>query len=348
MLIADLSTVEARAKLAGFVATSVGAPCEVERAVPLAGGASRDMWLIDLSTGDAYERLVLRRDLPTSMVDSALSRQQEFTLMQAAHAAGIRVARPRWLCTNPEVVGSPFFLMDFVQGIAIGRKVVFAPELAYARDALCDQMAEQLAKIHALDTRPLGFLPRPPANISPAQDAIAQTYTLLDALGVKNPAFEFALRWAERHAPTPEALTFAHGDFRIGNLIIDAEGLAAVADWEFAHIGDPDEELGYLCMRDWRFGGKYRVGGICDREPFLIAYERASGRIVSRRAVDFWEFLGNVRWGVICLSQANRHLSGLDPSVEYASLGRRSAEMQYEALRMIRQMEEDAEAAGGS
>jgi aminoglycoside phosphotransferase (APT) family kinase protein len=198
-------------------------------------------------------------------------------------------------------------------------------------------MAAQLALIHALPA--FDFLPRPPEGVSPAQDAINQCYAVLDRLGVSNPAFEFALRWAERHAPPCDNLTFIHGDFRLGNLIVNTGGLAAVADWEFAHLGDPLEELGYPCMRDWRFGmGTLRLAGIADREPFLQAYERHSGRTVDRQAVDFWEFLGNVRWGVICLAQANRHLSGQETSVELVSLGRRSAEMQLEMLRLIQQM----------
>ena len=339
----DLSTPAARDRLAAFLATAAGVPCGVTSAAPLTGGASRDMWRIDAQIDGQPQPLVLRRDLPTSMIDSALTRTQEFHLMQVAHAAGVQVARPRWLCADPAVLGSPFFLMDFVEGSAIGRKVVSAPELATARRALPDQLATQLAAIHRLPLESLGALagelPHPPADSTPAQDAITQAYALLDSLDVHNPTLEFLLRWAQRHAPTPVALTFAHGDFRIGNLIVNADGLAAVADWEFAHIGDPNEELGYLCMRDWRFGAPLRVGGISEREPFLAVYEAACGRIVDRQAVDYWEFLGNVRWGVICLSQANRHLSGRDPSIELASLGRRSVEMQYEALRLVRTME---------
>jgi aminoglycoside phosphotransferase (APT) family kinase protein len=271
------------------------------------------------------------------MHEQALSRAQEFAVMQAAHKHGVRVARPRWLCEDASVLGAAFFLMDYVDGISIGRKIVQMPELERARDVLPEQMAEQLALIHTLE--PFDFLPRPPESVSPAQDAINHCYAVLDRLGVSNPAFEFALRWADKHAPSRDQLTFIHGDFRLGNLVVSPDGLAAVADWEFAHVGDPAEELGYPCMRDWRFGvGHLRLGGIGEREPFLDAYERHSGRKVDRTAVDFWEFLGNVRWGVICLAQANRHLSGREPSVEFASLGRRSAEMQIEMLRLMRQM----------
>ena len=328
---------EFRQRLEGFLIRQTGSNVKIENAVPLAGGASRDMWVIDLSIESSHQKLVLRRDTPTTMHEQALSRAQEFAVMQAAFERGVRVARPRWLCDDPSVLGGAFFLMDYIEGIAIGRKVVQMPELAAAREVLPEQMAEQLALIHTLE--PLDFLPRSPEGRSPAQDAVHYCYTVLDTLGIANPAFELALRWADQHAPPCDQPTFVHGDFRLGNLIVNAQGLAAVADWEFAHMGDPMEELGYPCMRDWRFGvGHLRLGGIAEREPFLQAYERHSGRKVNRKAVDFWEFLGNLRWGVICLAQANRHLSGREPSVELASLGRRSAEMQMEMLRLMRQI----------
>ncbi len=336
-----LSPDEFRARLVDYLTEVSGVIASVDRAEPLAGGASRDMWLIEATFDREPQKLVLRRDLPTTMLESALSRAQEFRLMQAAHSSGVKVARPRYLGDDPSILGAPFFLMDYVPGIAIGRKVVQMPELAAARARLPQQMAQSLAAIHAIDlsAHRIDFLPAPAEGRTPAQDAIAQCRSILQALEIENPTFEFALRWADEHAPQPLRVCLVHGDFRIGNLIVDETGLAAVADWEFAHIGDPLEELGYCCMRDWRFGvGELRMGGISEREPFLQAYETHSGLQVDRQAVDYWEFLGNLRWAIICLAQADRHLSGRDPSVELASLGRRSAEMQYEMLRLIESM----------
>lgn len=328
-----------RAGLSAFIDQMSGTPCTINTMTPLAGGASRETVFVEATIGDQPQKLVMRRDYPTQMNEAALTRSQEYRMMDAAYQHGVKVARVRWLCDDPEAYGleRPFFLMDYVAGESVGRKVITAPELAHAREVLPEQLAEQLAKIQSLDPAPLEFLARPRDN-DPVLEALASTYELLDSLGAHIPAFEFALRWADQNRPRSRRVTFLHGDFRIGNLLVNHDGLAAVIDWEFAHIGDPDEELGYLCMRDWRFGNdRLRMAGLCDRERFLMAYERASGVQIDRCSVDWWEIIGNIRWGIICLSQAERHLSGHDPSVELASLGRRSAEMQLEALRLIKQ-----------
>ncbi len=313
-------------------------PVQITDAKPLAGGASRDTWFLEIQVGDETQKIILRRDLPTQMFDDALTRRQEFQLMDAAYKHGVKVAKMLWACDDESVLGSPFFIMDYVEGISIGRKVISLPEMASARAVLPQQMAEELAKIHSLDVsaNQLDFLARPQAGRTPAEEAMHQMLTILDDLEIHNPTWEWALRWAQNHQPDPNPLSFIHGDFRIGNLLVDETGLTAVIDWEFGHLGNPDEELGYLCMRDWRFGqNDKRAAGLTDRETFLTAYEKFSGRSVSRESVDWWELMGNIRWGIICMAQANRHLSGEEPSVELASLGRRSAEMQLESLRLI-------------
>lgn len=333
---------ELPARLSDYLTQVSGQQARVTAAHALAGGASRDSWAFNAEFANGrQEQFVLRRDLPTTMNETALTRPQEFAMMRAAYAHGIKCAKVRWLCEDPAPLGMPFFIMDYVTGVSIGRKVITAPELEAARAALPAQLATQLALIHALDWRgaQLDFLPQPTTD-NPAKEAVAGVYAVLDELGAVVPALEYALRWCDVNAPAPQRITFLHGDYRIGNILVDAEGLAAVIDWEFAHVGDPAEELGYLCLRDWRFGNDLkRAGGLSTRETFLTAYEQATGWQVDRRAVDWWEVFGNVRWAVICIKQAQRHLSGQDPSVELASLGRRSIDMQAEALHLIRRFE---------
>lgn len=321
-----------------FLQAQTGAAITIQAIKSLPGGASRETAVIVGTQDGAPFQLVLRRDLATEMIDNALTRAQEYAILKAAEDAGVQVPRPRYVASDPAILERPFLLMDYVEGVSIGPKVVRAPELADARAALPAQLAQQAAKIHAIDINlpELGFLERPPAGRDAARHALDHLNSMIERLGVKQPAIAFAVRWCERNAPDPVPPTVVHGDFRIGNVLVGLDGLNAVIDWEFCHVGDPREDLGWPCVRDWRFGAvDRRLGGIADREPFLVAYEAATGTTLDRKAIDYWEIMGNLRWGVTCLAQADRHLSGKDISIEFASLGRRAIEMQAEFLRLI-------------
>ncbi|GAB1420630.1 phosphotransferase family protein [Anaerolineales bacterium] len=334
-------------QLSEYLSHSSGQKITIQDAKPLAGGASRDSWYLraEISEPDGTKQeahWVLRQDLPTQMTETALTRRQEYLLMSLAHKAGVKVAAMRFLCEDHGVLGSDFLIMDYMPGVSIGSKVIRDEALAAARAVLPEQLAQELAKIHQMEIGPeLSFLRKPQPGLSPAEQTISHMRGVLDQLRVRNPVWEFLLRWCERYLPEESPLSFIHGDYRIGNILVDKSGLSAVIDWEFAHIGDFYEELGYICMRDWRFGkGHLRFAGLSDRDQFLKAYESARGISVNREKVDWWELMGNIRWGIICHSQADRHLSGADPSVELASLGRRSVEMQYEALCLVQRMKQ--------
>jgi len=148
-------------------------------------------------------------------------------------------------------------------------------------------------------------------------------------------SFSRHARRRHRRLPPPRTPVLVHGDFRIGNVMVGEEGLRAVLDWELAHVGDPREDLGWLCVRSWRFGAAPPVGGLCEREPFLAAYAAAGGAHVDPAAVRWWEVLGNLKWAVVCIMQAKTFLDGHVRSVELASLGRRVAEMEMELLDLM-------------
>ncbi|MEO7908679.1 MAG: phosphotransferase family protein [Roseiflexaceae bacterium] len=329
------------ARLAAFLAHAAGVPAAITAMQPIAGGASRETWAVDAEIGGAHAALVLRMDLASSMNPDALSRPQEFALLVAAHAGGVLAPCPRWLDADGAALGRPFLLMERIPGESIGPRVMRRPELAAARAHLPAQMAAQLARIHALDLAALKFLPRPPANRSPALHALDHTRRMIDAIDLQKPALELGLRWLAQRAPSCQQLTLVHGDFRVGNLLIGPDGLNAVIDWEFAHVGDPHEDLAWPCVRDWRFGNTaLHVGGVGALAPYLAAYESAASCTVDRNALRWWEIMGNLRWAATCHLQAHRHLSGADPSVELVSLGRRAAEMELEFLTLIEETQE--------
>lgn len=296
----------------------------VEGLERMAGGASRETWLF--SAGG--ERFVLRRDPPGHVVES--SRRQEFALLEAAAVAGVPVPRVRWCEDDPAVLGTAFFVMDFVAGETIARKILRDPALADARAALPEQLAAAAARIHAMPLAALGA--------APASDAASDAAELARYEGIyraitpdPHPAIELGLRWLAAHAPGRTRRSVVHGDFRLGNFIVGPEGLRAVIDWELAHAGDPMEDLGWLCVRAWRFGAEAAVGGLCERERLFAAYERAGGEAVDPQVVRWWEVFGNLKWAVICIMQVRTFLGGTK-DVELASLGRRVAEVELELL----------------
>ena len=327
-------------RLEAYLSRETGSPTAVSGLRALAGGASRAAIAIDISVerGEraGVHRAVLRLDLGGKIYESSLSREEEFRVIAHAAAGGVPVPLPLWASSDPDVLGRDFLLLERIDGETIGRRIVQLPDLAEARKALPRQMGVALARIHALDPAPLRFLPRPSPTGEAARSVLERARAELDRIGGAHPGLEAGLLWLLENAPGSAEAVLVHGDFRMGNMIVGPEGLRAVIDWEFAAMGDPHEDLAWPFVRDWRFGNdSLRFGGLSDGHEFLSAYEEAGGRRPDPWRLRYWEILGNFRWALGCLTQAHRHLSGVEPSVELASLGRRSAEMELEMLELI-------------
>ena len=281
----------------------------------LAGGASKEAWAVDLADGRA---LLVRRASVGVIHRDTLTLEQEFHVLEAAVAAGVRAPRP--VLYLGDVGGHEAFAMERVEGETIGRRLVRDPP-----PGLPLEMADELAKIHSIEAP--GFLPR--------GGAIERFYDELDSVGEPHPAIEYGLAWVRERLSSPREPTFVHGDFRLGNLAV-ADHLVAVLDWEFAHVGDPVEDVAWPLVRAWRFGADARhLGGVGDLEPYLERYNEVTGRDITLDELRVWEVFGNVKWAIGCLTQSRRHLNGQDRSVEYAVLGRMAAEMEYELLDLI-------------
>lgn len=331
---------ERRERLESFIGRESGAARVAVRGLRrMAGGASRETWSLDaeLERDGRTERLplVLRIDPPGHRIQS--SRSEEFRILRVAEEAGVPVPKPHWLGDDPAILGSPFIVMERIEGEALARRLLRDERFAVARRVLCGQLGEALARIHSIDVAKLPFLAGIDDRRAPAEVAVETWQQTYDAIAPEpHPAVELALRWARTHLPGPATIAVVHGDYRVGNVMFGEQGLRAVLDWELCHAGDPIEDLGWLCVRAWRFGNDAKpVGGIGEREELFAAYERASGRPVDRRRAHFWELFGNCKWAVMCMMQAKTHLEGAIPSVELASLGRRTAETEIELVELL-------------
>jgi aminoglycoside phosphotransferase (APT) family kinase protein len=289
----------------------------VSEPVLLPGGASKEAWAVDVGG----ERLLVRRAGGGVIHRHTLSLRDEFEVLRTAHEAGVKVPRP--VAYIEDLDGREAFVMERLAGETIGRRIVrmaVPPQLPV-------EMAEELAKIHALPPERLPFL---------REASIGRLVEELDEVGEPHPAIELGLWRLRESRPPPRHPVVVHGDFRVGNLVVDESGLVGVLDWEFAHLDDPARDLAFSLVRAWRFGvPEKRLGGIGDAEPYLERYNELTGFGVRPEELDYWELAGNVAWAIGCLTQAQRHLSGQERSVELAILGRLGAEVEYEICHLL-------------
>ncbi|EWY38592.1 aminoglycoside phosphotransferase [Skermanella stibiiresistens SB22] len=306
----------------------------------LSGGAIQENWSADLEIAGGphagRHAVVIRTDAPSGVAVSH-GRAQEFALFKVAHEAGVTVPEPLWLEPTGTVTGRAFFVMRKADGVAAGHRLVKDDTLGGGRVALAEALGRQLARIHAI--RPpraeLDFLEMPEG--SPATYAIGRYRAWLDGAGVSKPVLEWGLRWLELNAPPRGEVALCHNDFRTGNYMVDAGGLTAVLDWEFAAWGDPMADLGWFCAPCWRFGARAReAGGVGARDDFYRAYEAESGRPLDRAIVGYWEVMATVRWAVIALQQADRHVSGGETNLELALTAHVVPELELDILDMTK------------
>jgi len=331
-----------RQRLERFIARAAHADdVHIEGLRKLPGGASRQTWSFDAVYGAASTPvrmpLVLRCDPGATTLNT--QRREEFRVQQAAFASTVPVPRPFWLTDDAEALGIPSYVMERVEGETLARRLLRDEAYAPARAVMTAQLGAILARIHRIDVgaHGLDFLSAPPAGESPALAELDRYEQLFRGIAPEpHPAFELALRWLRQRLPACPTLALVHGDYRIGNVIFGPEGVRAILDWELAHVGDPAEDLGWMCVRAWRFGSDDKpAGGIGTRQELFAAYEGAGGAPVDPARVRFWEVFGNLKWAIICIAQARTHLDGMVRSVELASLGRRTAETEMELLDLI-------------
>jgi len=322
-------------RLEGYIKKRFGGVIKILEMSPLSGGAIQENWAIDICCkgGDlsGNHKFVLRKDA-LSKIPLSHRKADEYKILKMAYASNVKVPKPVLFCDKIEIIGSPFFLMERLDGIAAGHILVKRA----IDDSLIAELGQNLARIHAISTGhpALKFLQK--CDQPPSLKAISIYRDQLDNLSEAYPAIEWGLSWLERNIPKKENYVFCHRDYRTGNLMINDLGLSGILDWEFAGFSAREEDLGWLCAKCWRFGVNNReVGGLGMRESLYAGYKSESGINIDCDHIIYWEIMAHVRWAIIALYQAQRVFDG-DRSLELALTANIVPELEFEILKMIK------------
>lgn len=326
-----MKDVELAERLHSVARRTIGPPGTIHNLRTLTGGANRATLAFDAEIGDTQLPLIVQLGVetpdPVAGITPELRPSEQAHLMIAAAEKGVPAPRIRAILEPEDGLGEGY-ITERVDGETLGPRIIRDERFAAARPLMAAQCGEILARIHSIDPAKVPFL----MSQAPAEH-IAAHRVIVERYDFHLPALELALRWSEEHVPKNSRHTVVHGDFRVGNLIIDERGVRCVLDWELAQTGDPMMDLGWLCIRTWRFGGKNPVGGFGAREDLLAAYERTSGLPIDPAQVRFWEAFGNIKWSLHCLRLGSRGIANND--IERCAIGRRIEEPLWDFFNLI-------------
>lgn len=304
----------------------------VEAAQRLSGGASMETWAFTLTGPGGPREMILRRR--PGPFDEATSRSTslatEAALITEAARVGAPVAPLIRLCKPEDGLGEAHITAR-IGGEALGRKIVTDPRFAAVRPKLARQCGTVLAQIHSM--RGEGI----PLKHADAAQELERYDAVYRASGAERPILELALQHLRKNPPPPMAEVLLHGDFRNGNIMFDPDlGVAAVLDWELSHWGDPAEDLSWICVNSWRFGVADKpVGGFGEYQDLLDGYAEAGGVEVPLSRVLYWQALGSLKWGIMCLMMYQSYANGAESSVERPMIGRRVSETEIDLVNLL-------------
>jgi aminoglycoside phosphotransferase (APT) family kinase protein len=309
-----LSTADVEQKLISFFATEKPG-CAVGDVARMGGGASKEQFLFSLTDAEGAARYVLRMDPIQTAAET--DRAREFEALDA-YGAVVPAPRADWLDHDGARFGQPAAIMGFVAGVTKPTTGAAGPNVtglgtsfsADLRDRLGPQYVRHLADFHNADRSsmrlPSFSEPRPGTTQAALWQINWMSRAWRDDQVQASPLMAVVERWLRRNLPVCDDAVMIHGDYRTGNFLFDEESgrITAILDWEWAHLGDFHEDLGWMLQRLWltHQDGKDLVCGMMERQQLIDAYESASGRRVDPAALRWYEIYCAYKCYVITLA----------------------------------------------
>jgi aminoglycoside phosphotransferase (APT) family kinase protein len=299
-----------RRALEPYLTAALGSPTpqRIARLERMALGQSRAMYRVELEPADAAEGTASRRTVIVRVEQWGLlgsDSSDEVLAMQRLHAAGYPVARVLAYDPTTDLLSQPFFVMDFVEGTS-----------EYTPESLRDYVAI-LDRLHRMDPEEvgLGSLERPKGSRDAALLQVERWYEVYRSglVGEPSPLMEEAAQWLRNEAPESERIGIVHGDPGIGNYLHRDGRVAAVVDWEFVHIGDPDE--------DWAYVISMRGMGVMTDDEWVAYFEDTVGVRLDPERLHYWQALNLFKAASIDQTALRLYVEGINPAPNMLAIG---------------------------
>ena len=301
---------------------------KIKNLVPLTGGASADINRIIFEDNKEF---IVRRSVVKDKAVMAIPKNMEAKIQKIVKEYGAPVPEIIMEFSEGAEIGEGY-VMQSVGGETIPRKILRDDSYKNIRNKLPYEIGKSLAQIHKTKLEKLQDLEKITFS-----ESLEKLFIIYDSFDQPQPVFDLAFKWLENQKILDYEEVLVHGDYRFGNFIISEKKLESIIDWELAHIGNPMEDLGWLCVRSWRFGNvNKRAAGLGDVDELIEGYEANSKIKIDKSQLDMWQLYGSLKWGIICMVQTFAHLGGAVKSLEKAAIGRRVSETEFDLMNMIK------------
>jgi len=301
---------------------------KIKNLVPLTGGASAD---INRIIFEDNKESIVRRSVVKDKAVMAIPKNMEAKIQKIVKEYGAPVPEIIMEFSEGVEIGEGY-VMQSVVGETIPRKILRDDTYKNIRNKLPYEIGKSLAQIHKTKLEKLQDLEKITFS-----ESLEKLFIIYESFDQPQPVFDLAFKWLENQKILDYEEVLVHGDYRFGNFIISEKKLESIIDWELAHIGNPMEDLGWLCVRSWRFGNvNKRAAGLGDVDELIAGYEANSKIKIDKSQLDIWQLYGSLKWGIICMVQTFAHLSGAVKSLEKAAIGRRVSETEFDLMNMIK------------